>query len=126
LDKGNIVPTTVVKSLTDEEIDAQFRADLASDPKKYDVVDFQFDHGKAIYTEPMDKSAWRFGRNPTVYFVPKTAGTISFDAGNEGGDTGFTIFTDDGIILNDKVGTGNFDYTETVDGRTWSMKRYTL
>jgi hypothetical protein len=126
LDKGNVVPTTLVKSLTDEEIDAQFQSDLVSHPKKYDVVNFQFDHAKAKYTEPANKSAWRFGRNPTAYFVPKTAGTISFDAGNEGGDTKFTIFTDDGIILNDAVGTGNFDYTDTVDGRTWHMKRYTL
>src|SRR5687768_280516 len=62
LDKGNIVPKTVVKALTDEEIDTQFRADLLSDPKKYDVVDFQFDHKKAIYTEPIAPSAWRFGR----------------------------------------------------------------
>jgi len=126
IDKANVVPTTMVKSLTDEEIDAQFRADLVSDPKKYEVVDFQFDHAKARYSEPANKSAWRFGRSAVAYFVPQTAGTISFDAGNEAGDTSFSVFSDDGIMVNDKVGTGNFDYTETIDGRTWSMKRYRL
>ncbi|MDB6033709.1 MAG: hypothetical protein JWM16_4047, partial [Verrucomicrobiales bacterium] len=41
LDKGNIIPAGTDRRMTPEEIDAQFRADLASHPKIYDVVDFQ-------------------------------------------------------------------------------------
>ena len=126
LDKGNITPAGTAKRLTPEEIDAQFRSDLQSDPKKYDVTDFKFDFSRATYTVPIDKSAWRFGRNSVAVFVPKKTEIISFDAGAETTDTAFSISTEDGIILNDKVGKSNFDYTETVDGRTWHMKKYTL
>jgi hypothetical protein len=126
LDKGNIIPQGTARRLTAEEIDAQFRADLASHPKLYDVVDFRFDHAKVSYTAPMDEAIWRFGRNPVAYFIPKASGTISFDAGKEAGDTRFIVFTDDAVLVNDKVGTGNFDYKDTIQERTWSMKRYTL
>jgi len=126
LDKANIVPVGTGRRLSEEEIDAQFRADLASDPKRYQVAAFQFDSARAIYTEPVNPASWRFGRNPTAYFVPPTAGPVAFDAGCEKGDTRFTLFSDDGIILNEKVGTGHFDYTETLDGRTWSLKKYSL
>lgn len=126
LDKGNIVPKDVVTPLTAAEIDAQFRADLASDPKQYDVYPFQFDFARAVFTEPAPKAAWRFGRNPTGYFVPKTTGPVSFDVGNEGADTRFSLFSDDGILLNEPVGAGHFDYKETIDGRTWHMKKFTI
>jgi len=127
LDKGNIVPPGTTQRLTEAEIDAQFRADLQSDPKRYDVSTFQFDFSKAVFTEPVSPSSWRFGRNPTAYFVPKTAGPVSFDAGCEGNDTRFTLFSDDGIILNEPVGgAGHFDYTDTIDGRTWQMKKFTV
>ncbi|MEO6907452.1 MAG: hypothetical protein ABI210_06140, partial [Abditibacteriaceae bacterium] len=126
LDKGNIVPVGTAKQLTPEEIDAQFQLDLKSDPKKYDISDFQFDFSKAKYTVPMNDSSWRFGRSSTGYFVPKKTETISFDAGCEKADTSFSVFNDDGILINDKVGTGNFDYTETINERTWNMKKYSL
>lgn len=127
LDKGNIVPKGTERRLTEAEIDAQFRADLQSDPKRYDVSSFRFDFAKAVFTEPMDEKAWRFGRNPTAYFVPQKSGPVSFDAGCEGHDTRFTLFSDDGILLNEPVGgPGHFDYTETIDGRTWQMKKFTV
>ncbi|MEO6908871.1 MAG: hypothetical protein ABI210_13380, partial [Abditibacteriaceae bacterium] len=132
LDKGNIIPVGTDKRLTPEEIDAQFQLDLKSDPKKYDVSSFQFDFAKAKYTVPMTDSNWRFGRNTTAYFVPKTTGKISFDAGTEtDGEyaksaTKLSIFTDDGILLNETAGSGNFDYLETVQGHTWSMKKFSL
>lgn len=124
LDKGNIVPKTMVQPLSDDQIDAQFRADLESNPKKYDVANFVFDHKKANFTDKIDPSSWRFGRNITAYFVPKTTGTISFDVGNEAGDSRFSLSTDDGIVLNEAVGKNNHDYTETIDGRTWHLKKY--
>jgi hypothetical protein len=126
LDQGNKIPAGTDKRLSAAEIDALFRADLVSDPKRYDVSDFQFDFSRAVYTEPAAPSAWRFGRNPTAYFVPATSGPIAFDAGCEGGTTRFSVFTDDGILLNESVGPERFDSTETLDGHTWQMKRYTL
>ena len=36
------------------------------------------------------------------------------------------MFSNDGIILNESVGSGNFDYTETLDGHTWHLKKYTV
>ncbi len=126
LTKGNIVPAGTDRRLSEEEIDAQFRADLESSPRRYEVLPFRFDFSRAKYTEPASPSSWRFGRNPTVYFVPKTAGTVSFDAGCEIGDSRLSVFTDDAILLNEKVGVGHFDYAETLDGRTWRLKRFTL
>lgn len=126
LDKGNVIPAGIERQLSPKEIDTQFRADLATDPKLYDMVDFRFDHTKATYIGPMDEKAWRFGRNPVAFFVPKISGSISFDAGNESGETRFTVFTDDAILINEKVGTENSDYKETFDERTWSMKRFNL
>jgi hypothetical protein len=126
LDNGNNIPEPTGDRLTDEQIDAQFRADLVSNPKRYDVTDFQFEFGHATFTEPIAPTAWRFGRNPTAYFVPKADGVVTFDAGCEKGDTSFTLFSDDGIIINEKVGEGNHDDTETIDGRTWHLKRFTL
>jgi len=126
LDKGNIIPAGVDRRLTPEEIDVQFRADLVSDPKLYEVVNFRFDHRKVSYAGPMDEKAWRFGRNPVGHFVPQTSGSISFDAGNESGDTRFTVFTDDAVLINEKVGAGTSDYKEAFDRRTWHMKRFTL
>ena len=123
----NVLPSGAgVTPLTDAQIHAQFLADLASDPKLYDVMNFQFDHARVSYTEPIPSASWRFGRNPTAYFMPQTSGTISFDAGCEGHDTPFILYTSAGNIIDEPVGTGNFDYTETIGGRTWHMKQYTL
>lgn len=126
LDKGDIIPKTVVKPLTEDEIDARFRADLKSDPKKYNVLDFRFDFKRATFTEAMGPSTWRFGTNPNAYFVPKVAETISFDAGNEKSDARFTASSDDGLLLQGIVGPDSFDYTETIESRTWHMKRFSL
>jgi hypothetical protein len=126
LDQGNKVPAGTDRRLSEEEIDAQFRADLAGAPKRYEVAPFQFEFARARFTEPMATNAWRFGRNPTAYFVPATSGPIAFDAGCEKGDTRLSIFTDDGILLNEPVGANHADYTETIDGRTWSLKKYQL
>lgn len=126
LDKGDTVPKTLVKPLTADEIDARFRADLLSDPKKYDVADFRFDFNKASFTEPMGPSAWRFGVNPNAYFVPRVAETISLDAGSEKSDVRFSVSSDEGLVLREIVGPGNSDYSETIEGRTWHMKRCTL
>lgn len=126
LDKGNVVPAGTDRKLSEEEIDAQFRADLEANPRRYEVLPFQFDFSRAVYTQPIPPSSWRFGRNPTAYFVPKTAGPVTFDAGCEAADSRLSVFSDDGILLNEKVGPGNFDYKETLDGRTWHLKKYTL
>ncbi len=134
LDKGNIIPKTVVKPFTPDEIDARFRADLQSDPKKYNVGEFRFDFKRATFTEAMGATAWRFGMNPTAYFVPKVDETLSFDAGREKpeeksaekSDVGFTVFSDDGLLLQANVGPDSFDYTDTGENRTWHMKRFTL
>lgn len=126
LKKGNLVPKGTGKRLTVAEIDAQFRKDLESNPKEYEAGSLQFDFKRARYTEPAAPSAWRFGRNPTAYFVPRESGEISFDAGCEAGDTQLILFTDGGLLLDEKVGASNSDYTETIDARSWRMKRFRL
>ena len=130
LEKGNIIPVGTNKRLTDEEIDAQFQADLLSDPKKYEVLDFQFDYAKAKYTEPIANGTWFFGNVWHGYLVPRKSGTISFDVGMEGTDATFRIFNDDGVILKEIVGKSRFDYLEKLgDGpgaRVWNMKKFTL
>jgi hypothetical protein len=118
-------PKTVVMPPTPDEIDARFRADLKSDPKRYDVVDFRFDFAKATFTGPAKPTAWRFGSSPTAYFVPKSTGPLSFDAGAERSDADFSLSSDDAVLLRENVGPGHFDSTETFDGRTWHLKRFT-
>lgn len=125
LDKGNQTPTAPSKPLTADEIDTQFQADHAACPKLYDVYPFVFDYQRVRYTEPIATSSWRFGRNPQVYLVPQKSGKIAFDAGVEGGVSELTIFTDEGILLKEPLG-GLADYTETIEGRTWKLRRFSL
>lgn len=123
VDKGNITPDGTGKRLTFEEIETQFQADLLSNPKRYDVSTFVFDHAKVIYSEAIPENSWRFGRNPNLFIVPQKTETINFEAGSEKNDTELTIFSDDGVILETKVGPHNFDYKETIGDSTWHLKK---
>jgi hypothetical protein len=131
-DKGNVVPVGTAKHLTPAEIDANFEQDLKTNPKLYDVSNFQFDYKKAYYTEPMDNEAWIAGRSTVVYFVPPVDGVASFDAGTRSDKeyskaaTDLAVFTDDGVALNEKVGAVNFDYEEKVRDFTYAMKKISL
>ena len=125
-DQGNITPKEVVRPITDEEIDATFKADLKSDPKKYDVSNFRFDFQKAAHTVPIAPSAWRFGAALTAYFEAKKTETVSFDAGNEKSNVRFSVSDEGGVLVQEKVGPANSDYTETIEGRTWHIKRFNL
>lgn len=125
LDKGNQTPTTPSKPATTEEIDAQFHIDCAACPKRYGVIPFAFDARKVRYSEPIPVASWRFGRNPLVYFIPHKSEQILFDAGVESGASELTVFTNDGVLLRESLGE-RADYTETIEGRTWKLRRFSL
>ena len=47
------------------------------------------------------------------------------EAGGEGGSSELTIFTDEGVLLKERLGE-LADYTETIEGRTWKLRRFSL
>jgi len=125
LDKGNIVPDgTGIKQMTDSDIDKQFLQDLASSSPLYRIPDFTFDYDKVKYLEPIPNESWRFGGYQCrFYFVAPFTEEISLDAGAES-NTPLKIFTDTSIIVDTVVGTKNFDYSETIAGREWKLKKF--
>lgn len=92
----------------------------------YTVSNFAFDFGKVKYLAPMDSLAWRFGGVQAMgFFRAPFTGTFQFDAGAEYQST-IKVVGDEGTLVNQEVGTGSFDYKETLHGRTWSMKRFKI
>lgn len=122
-DKGNIVPPGAgVKALSPKDIENQFKQDLAASPIPYQLSKFTFDFSRVKYLEPIPTNSWRFGGfQCRFFFVAPFTGKVTLDAGAET-NTPLKIFTDDSVIIDETVGAGNFDYQETLTGRTWKLK----
>lgn len=127
LDKGNIVPSGQgIRQRTEKEIENQFNKDLATTPVPYRLATFTFDYDKVTYEAPIPNASWRFGGfQCRFFFVAPFSGKISLDAGAET-NTPLKIFTDDSVLVDEQVGTKDFDYSEDVAGRTWKLKRFTI
>ncbi|MCO6497412.1 MAG: DUF4838 domain-containing protein [Chitinophagaceae bacterium] len=126
-DKGNIVPSGVgVRRLTASDIEQQFANDLAVVPPPYQLTNVEFDYAKVQYLEPIPELSWRFGGfQCNLFFRAPFTGRVSLEAGAET-TTPLKIFTDDTIIIDEEVGEGNYDKTETLTGRTWKLKAFTF
>lgn len=125
-DKGNIVPPPTALILSTKDIENQFQKDLANAPIPYQLANFTFDFDKVKYVESIPVNSWRFGGfQCNFFFKAPFTGKVSLDAGAET-NTPLKIFTDDSILVNEKVGTDHNDYSETLTGRTWKMKRFSI
>ncbi len=126
-DKGNIVPSgDGIFRLSEAEIEKNFLDDLASMPKPYQLADVSFDLSKAGYKEPVPLMSWRFGGvQCNVFFRAPYSGKVSLLAGAES-NTPLRIFTADSVIIDEQVGTTNFDTTEQLAGRTWRLKSFSF
>ena len=111
--------------LTEQEIETNFVADLASLPVEYGIRNMVFDYDKAVYVDSIPIDAWKFGIFSGGYFKANYTGIFSIDMGGEG-TTGVRIFTDDSIYVNENVSPTDFTFLENINGRKWSMKNYVI
>lgn len=123
LDKGNVVPSGAgIRPLSEKAIENQFTKDWAMSSPPYQLTNFTFDFNKVKYFEPIPTNSWRFGGfQCRFFFTAPFTGKVSLDAGAET-NTPLKIFTDDSVIVSEKVGTDNSDYSEELTGRTWKLK----
>jgi hypothetical protein len=125
LDKGNITPEGTARRLTPDEIERNFREDLAAYPLQYEVLTIDFDPAKARWREPAPQTSWRFGGTPHYRLTPKESGTIEFSAGAIGSSE-FTFYTRDEILIKETVGETNHSFSESIEDKEWKMKRYSI
>ncbi|MGJ7031892.1 DUF4838 domain-containing protein [Niabella hirudinis] len=127
LDKGNIVPDGKnIKPVTHDEIERQFKKDLQVARPVYQLSAFNFDLDKVKYVEPIVNTVWRFGGYQCVfYFKAPLSGKISIDVGAET-ETPFVFSDEDQVLIREDVGKSNKDYTETIMGRSWGMKKFQI
>ena len=123
VNNGNIVPpTTGIRKLSEDDIENQFKKDLNETPKPYTLSDFKFNFDKAKYTDPIPQNSWLFGnQNCRFFFKAPFTGKLTLEAGAQT-NTPFTVYTDQNIIIDEEVGTNNFDKSENIEGATWKLK----
>lgn len=123
----NMRPAAVYNPITPEQLNTQFLQDYDSIKVNYTVSDFVFDYNKVSYTVPIANDAWRFGilQNTSTFKAPFT-GAVSITVGAQG-NTIFKVYSDDGILIQDRVGIDSFAFTESFpDQPLWYEKNYTF
>ncbi len=123
-DKGNILPlATSISQLPLEDIDDLFQKTLKNTPKPYTISSFVFDFDKVGYISAIDNKIWKYGSvRCNFFFKAPFSGTLELDAGGMT-NTDFLITVGGQKIYREFLGKNNSDYTETLDNRTWFLKK---
>lgn len=112
------------------EIETQFEADLANNPKMFDYVPFNLDPWKATFIE--HRHTWRFRTGETNHGIIYPKGNqIIFEAGmlerEEITESRVLVINSDGSTLVDETVTReNAEKTIILAGETYYVKTYTI